>query len=157
PAPLPLYQRDYPRDRYPAPTQQVIIHNERYTYRSQDTYVQQQRPTIVRQQSSGGAKAGVKAERVERQAPSGPGREKTQGQGAARAAGSPGEEGVQPGAAPGQGGGAVGGGRPDRGRKSEPQRAEPQPAAPREQAAPPQAPRGDRSPETTQPSAAPRQ
>ena len=31
-APLPLYQREYPRDRYPAPSQQVIIHNERYKY-----------------------------------------------------------------------------------------------------------------------------
>src|SRR6266545_1163035 len=43
PAPLPLYQREYTRDRYPAPAQQVSIHNEHYKYQTKDTHVQQQR------------------------------------------------------------------------------------------------------------------
>ena len=64
PAPLPLYQEKYARDRYPAPSQQVIIHNEQYHYRPQDDHVRQQHTTILDRQSQGGAKARGKAERV---------------------------------------------------------------------------------------------
>src|SRR5262249_51429102 len=64
PAPLPLYQRDYPRGKYPAPAQQVTIHNERYTYESRDTHVQQERATIFRQEATGGSRATAKAPRV---------------------------------------------------------------------------------------------
>jgi hypothetical protein len=63
-APLPLYQKKYARDRYPAPSQQVTIHNEQYHYKSQDVHIQQQQTTILRQQSQGGAKASGKAEGV---------------------------------------------------------------------------------------------
>lgn len=118
-APLPLYQREYPRDRYPAPSQQVIIHNDRYKYQAKDARVQQQRSAISRQQSSGGKTATVKAERVEHpqgiegkglgQAPSAPARERVQRQETAQ---------------------------PERGRKPEAQRIEPQPKAPRGQQPP---------------------
>jgi len=63
-APLPLYQKKYARNRYPAPSQQVIIHNEQYHYQPQDDHVRQQRTTILDQQSRGGARARGKAERV---------------------------------------------------------------------------------------------
>src|SRR6266571_4997031 len=65
PAPLPVYQRNYPRDRYPAPTQQVTIHNEHYRYQGRDPQVQQERAAIFRKQSAGGERATAKAERVE--------------------------------------------------------------------------------------------
>jgi hypothetical protein len=64
PAPLPLYQKKYERNRYPAPSQQVIIHKEQYHYQPQDDHVRQQRTTILDRQSQGGAKARGKAERV---------------------------------------------------------------------------------------------
>jgi hypothetical protein len=63
-APVPLYQKKYERDRYPAPTQQETIHNEQYHYQPKDDHVRQQQPTIIRQQSEGGARAPGKAERV---------------------------------------------------------------------------------------------
>lgn len=63
-APLPLYQKKYGRDRYPAPSQQVIIRNEQYHYQPKDDRVRQQQATIIHQQSQGGAKAPGKAERV---------------------------------------------------------------------------------------------
>ena len=56
PAPLPTYQRAYPRDRYPAPTVQVNIHNENYRYQARDANVQRERAVIMRQQSAGGAR-----------------------------------------------------------------------------------------------------
>jgi hypothetical protein len=136
PAPLPVYQREYTRGRYPAPAQQAIIHNERYKYQAKDTHVQQQRPAIFRQQASGGAKASVKAERVEQA------RERPQRQGAAPPPARSRQE-----TAPRQEGPAVERGQPERGRGPEQQRVEPQPKAPRgEQAAPQQAPRGERPP-----------
>lgn len=80
-APLPVYQRDYTRDRYPAPSHQVIIHNEHYKYQANDTNVREQGSAISRQQSSGGAKATAKAERVEHpQGPSAPARERPERQ-----------------------------------------------------------------------------
>jgi hypothetical protein len=76
-APLPLYQKNYEKDRYPAPTQQVIIHNEQYHYQPKDDHVKQQQPTIIRQQSQGGARAPGKAERIVASPKS---QQKTQGQ-----------------------------------------------------------------------------
>jgi hypothetical protein len=64
PAPLPLYQKKYERNRYPAPSQQVIIHNEQYHYQPQDEHVRQQHTVILDRESQGGAKASGKAERV---------------------------------------------------------------------------------------------
>lgn len=156
-APLPTYQRSYPRDRYPAPAQQVIIHNEHYTYQARDAQVQQERATIFRQQSAGGTKATVKAERVEHPEAAPPTRERQQRQEATPPpARSQRPETTQPPAAPRQDGPAVERGQPERGRRSEPQRAEPQPNAPREQAAPQQAPRRERPQEAVPPPAAPR-
>src|SRR6266851_1107079 len=156
-APLPTYQRDYPRDRYPASAQQVIIHNEHYKYQARDAHVQQERAAIFRQQSAGGAKATVKAERVEQPGAATPARERQQRQETAPPpARSQRQETTQPPAAPRQEGPAVERERPERGRRSEPPRAEPQPNAPREQAAPQQAPRRERPQETMQPPAAPR-
>ena len=63
-APLPLYQKRYERDHYPAPSQQVIIHNEQYHYQPQDVHVRRRQATILREQSKGGAKARGKAEGV---------------------------------------------------------------------------------------------
>ena len=63
-APLPVYQKKYERDRYPAPSRQVIIHNEQYHYHPQDVRVRQQQQPILHQQSQGGARAPGKAERV---------------------------------------------------------------------------------------------
>ena len=146
-APLPLYQREYPRDRYPAPSQQVIIHNERYKYQAHDTVVQQQRASIFRQQSSGGMKATAKAERVDHPQGSAA-RERPQRQESAQPppARSPRQETTQPPAAPRHEAPAVERAQPERGRRPEPQRVEPQPNAPREQAGPQQAPRGERPP-----------
>ncbi|MDZ4342221.1 MAG: hypothetical protein U1E51_07250 [Candidatus Binatia bacterium] len=64
PAPLPLYQKKYERDRYPAFSEQVAIHNEQYRYQPQDVHVREQQTTIFQRQSQGGAKAPGKAERV---------------------------------------------------------------------------------------------
>jgi hypothetical protein len=74
-APLPLYQKRYDRDHYPAPSQQVIIHNEHYHYQPQDVHVRRRHATILQEQSKGGAKARGKAEGV---VPSPRGKEKTQ-------------------------------------------------------------------------------
>jgi hypothetical protein len=63
-APLPLYQKKYERDRYPAPSQQVTIYKEQYHYQPQDVHIQQQQTTILNRQSQGGAKARGKAEGV---------------------------------------------------------------------------------------------
>ena len=63
-APLPLYQKRYEGDHYPAPSQQVIIHNEQYHYQPQDVHVRQRQATILHEQSKGGAKARGKAEGV---------------------------------------------------------------------------------------------
>ena len=157
-APLPTYQRNYPRDRYPAPAQQVSIHNEQYKYQARDTQVQQERATIFRQQAAGGAKATAKAERVEHpEAVTTPARERQQRQESPPApARSQRQETTQPPAAPRQDGPAVERGQPERGRRPEPPRAEPQTNAPREQAAPQQAPRRERPQEAVQPPAAPR-
>jgi hypothetical protein len=147
-APLPTYQRNYPRDRYPAPTQQVSILNEHYKYQARDAHVQQERAAIFRQQSAGGAKATAKAERVEHPGTAtAPARERQQRQESPPApARAQRQETTQPPAAPRQDGPAAERGQPERGRKPEPQRAEPQTNAPREQAAPQQAPRGERPP-----------
>jgi hypothetical protein len=134
PAPLPVYQRSYPRDRYPAPAQQVIIHNEHYKYQVKDPQVQHERATIFRKQQAGGERATAKAERVEH--PTAPARERQQAQPPAR---SQRNETAQPPAAPRQEAPAV-------------KRAEPQNGA-----APQQAPRRERpQQETAQPPAAPR-
>jgi hypothetical protein len=148
-APPPTYQRNYPRDRYPAPTQQITIHNERYTYQVRDTQVRQQREVIVRQQSAGGAKANLKAERVEQPA------QERKRQDAEQPARAPRRDSVQPPAAPREEAPAVERSRPERGRKAEPQRTEPETTAPREQATPKHAPRRDR-PDAMQPPTAPR-
>jgi hypothetical protein len=146
-APLPLYQRSYPGDRYPAPSQQVIIHNEYYRYQARDAQVQQERAAIFRQQSAGGTRATAKAERLENLGAAAPARERQQRQETAPPpARSQRQETVQPPAAPRQEGPAVERGQPERGRRPEPQRAEPQANAPREQAAPQQAPRWERPP-----------
>ncbi len=63
-APLPLYQRDYPRDRYPSPAQQIVIHNEHYKYVVKDSLVKERHNDILRAQQQGGLKANNKAERV---------------------------------------------------------------------------------------------
>ncbi len=104
-APLPTYQRDYPRDRYPAPAQQVIIHNEHYKYQARDAHVQQERAAIFRQQSAGGAKATVKAERVEQPGAATPARERQQRQedgSAARSLSAPGDDAASSGAPAGR-------------------------------------------------------
>ena len=41
PAPLPLYQRQYPGDRYPAAERQQQLHRENYRYQPRDTLVQE--------------------------------------------------------------------------------------------------------------------
>jgi hypothetical protein len=126
-APLPLYQREYTRDRYPAPSQQVTIHNDRYKYQAKDTKVQQQRNAIARQQSAGGTTATVKAERVDH--PQG-----IEGKGPGPAPSAPPRAQRQETA------------QPERGRKPEAQRVESQPNAPRGQTPPEQAPNVERPP-----------
>jgi hypothetical protein len=157
-APLPVYQRSYPRDRYPAPAQQVTIYNEHYKYQAKDQHVQQERAAIFRKQSAGGEKAAAKAERVEHPTATAPARDRQQRQETAPPpARSQRHETAQPPAAPRQEAPAVERAQPERGRKSEPQRAEPQNGAQRDQSAPQQAPRRERpQQETAQPPAAPR-
>lgn len=41
PAPLPLYQRQYPGDRYPAAERQQQLHRDNYRYQPRDTMVQE--------------------------------------------------------------------------------------------------------------------
>jgi hypothetical protein len=161
PAPLPTYQRAYPRDRYPAPAVQVNIHNERYTYQARDANVQRERAVIIRQQSTGGARATVRAERVEQSGTVTPVRDRRQ-EATPPPARSQRQETTQPPAAPRQDNpvierGPAERGQPERGRRSEPSRAEPQTNAPREQVAPQQAPRREQAPpQAVPPPAAPR-
>ena len=63
-APLPLYQREYVRERYPSAAQQVIIHKEKYVYKSQDVHVREVHATVLDRQSHGGFKATNRAEFV---------------------------------------------------------------------------------------------
>jgi hypothetical protein len=65
-APLPLYQREYVRERYPSPAQQVIIHKEKYVYKSQDVHVREVHATVLDRQSHGGLRARSSAEAVVR-------------------------------------------------------------------------------------------
>jgi hypothetical protein len=41
PAPLPTYQRNYTKDRYPPPTQQEPLHQQHYSYQPRDEEVRQ--------------------------------------------------------------------------------------------------------------------
>src|SRR6266581_2387283 len=150
PAPLPVYQRNYPRDRYPAPAQQVTIHNEHYKYQGRDPQVQQERAAIFRKQSAGGERATARAERVEHPTAPARGERQQRQETVPPPARSQRQETAQPQVAPRHEAPAVAPAQPERGRRFEPQRAEPQNAAPREQqAAPQQAPRRE------QPQAAP--
>ena len=152
PAPLPVYQRNYPRDRYPAPTQQVTIHNEHYRYQGRDPQVQQERAAIFRKQSAGGERATAKAERVEHPTAPARGERQQRQETAPPPARSQRHETAQPPTAPRQEAPAVERAQPERGRRPEPQRAEPQNGT-----APQQAPRRERpQQETAQPPAAPR-
>ncbi|GEM_PF-1134997 len=63
-APLPVYQKKYDKNHYPAPSQQITIRNERYRYEPKDDYVRQRQTTILERQSQGGERARDKAERV---------------------------------------------------------------------------------------------
>ncbi len=63
-APLPVYQRKYDKNHYPAPAEQITIRNERYRYEPKDDHVRQQQTTILERQSRGGERARDKAERV---------------------------------------------------------------------------------------------
>src|SRR5581483_9608267 len=61
-APLPVFQRDYPRNRYPAPAQQVTIYKQRYNYKPRDVVVRERQTTIIERQSRGGERASGRAE-----------------------------------------------------------------------------------------------
>ena len=63
-APLPLFQREYVRERYPSPSQQVIIYKEKYTYKPVDVHVREVHTTILEKQSHGGFKARDRADFV---------------------------------------------------------------------------------------------
>jgi hypothetical protein len=65
-APLPVFQRDFPRNRYPAPAQQVTIYKERYNYKPRDVVVRDRETTIIDRQSRGGERARAKADFIER-------------------------------------------------------------------------------------------
>jgi hypothetical protein len=159
PAPLPVYQRNYPRDRYPAPAQQVTIHNEHYKYQGRDPQVQQERAAIFRKQSAGGERATARAERVEHPTAPARGERQQRQETAPPPARSQRPETAQPPAAPRHEAPAVAPAQPERGRRPEPQRAEPQNAAPREQqqhAAPQQAPRREQPAQQAAPQQAPR-
>jgi len=56
-APLPLFERQYERGRYPSPARQVTIYNEHYHYSPQDVHVREHRTTIIERQSRGGEAA----------------------------------------------------------------------------------------------------
>jgi hypothetical protein len=60
-APLPLFQRQYDRGRYPSPAQQVTIYRERYNYRPRDVVVRERQTTIIDRQASGGERARERA------------------------------------------------------------------------------------------------
>jgi hypothetical protein len=65
-APLPLFQRDFPRNRYPSPDRQVTIYKERYNYKPRDVVVRDRESTIIERQSRGGERARAKADFIER-------------------------------------------------------------------------------------------
>jgi hypothetical protein len=65
-APLPTYQRRYEKNRYPAPSEHVTIHNDRYKYRPQDERVRDEHPKIIERESRGGEKASGRAEWIEK-------------------------------------------------------------------------------------------
>jgi hypothetical protein len=65
-APLPVFQRDFPRDRYPSPDRQVTIYKERYNYKPRDVVVREHETTIIDRQSRGGERARAKADFIER-------------------------------------------------------------------------------------------
>ena len=48
PAPLPVYQREYTRDRYPDVQQQLVLQNQRYTYTPRETAVKSYYASTVR-------------------------------------------------------------------------------------------------------------
>ena len=56
-APLPLFERQYERGRYPSPARQVTIYNEHYHYSPRDVHVREHRTTIIERQSRGGEAA----------------------------------------------------------------------------------------------------
>jgi hypothetical protein len=60
-APLPVFQRDFPRDRYPSPDRQVTIYRERYNYRPRDVVFRDHQTTIIERQSRGGERASSRA------------------------------------------------------------------------------------------------
>ena len=60
-APLPVFQRQYDRGRYPSPAQQVTIYRERYNYRPRDVVVREHQTTIIERQSRGGERARERA------------------------------------------------------------------------------------------------
>jgi hypothetical protein len=63
-APLPLFQREYVRERYPSPSQQVIIYKQKYTYKPVDVHVREVHSTVLERQSQGGFKARDRADFV---------------------------------------------------------------------------------------------
>jgi hypothetical protein len=63
-APLPLFQREYVRERYPSPERQVIIYKEKYTYKPVDVHVREVHTTILERESHGGSRARDHAEFV---------------------------------------------------------------------------------------------
>ena len=65
-APLPVFQRDFPRDRYPSPDRQVTIYKERYNYKPRDVVVREHETTIIDRQSRGGERARAKADFIDR-------------------------------------------------------------------------------------------
>jgi hypothetical protein len=65
-APLPVFQRDFPRDRYPSPDRQVTIYRERYNYKPRDVIVRERETTIIDRQARGGDRARAKADFIER-------------------------------------------------------------------------------------------
>ncbi len=65
-APLPLFQRDFPRDRYPSPDRQVTIYRERYNYRPRDVVVREHETRIIERQARGGERAHARADFIER-------------------------------------------------------------------------------------------
>ncbi|HEY1371587.1 MAG TPA: hypothetical protein VGH50_03895 [Candidatus Binatia bacterium] len=65
-APLPVFQRDFPRNRYPSPDRQVTIYKERYNYKPRDVVVRDRESTIIERQSRGGERARAKADFIER-------------------------------------------------------------------------------------------
>src|SRR5262249_10524228 len=61
-----VFQRDFPRDRYPSPDRQLTIYRERYNYKPRDVVVREHETTIIDRQSRGGERARAKADFIER-------------------------------------------------------------------------------------------